>query len=179
MQLLRTELPSPLGPMRCVVGANGVCSLIWSDGWERAERRLHRRFGEIKFGELDPHHEVCRALEAYWDGDLTLIGSVSVDPGGTPFQNKVWDRLYRLRGTSHYEQVGIDIGHPKACRAVAQACATNPIVIFIGCHRVLAKGGGLGGFSSGLHRKPFLLAHEAPTFQNVLPFPPTSDTIGL
>jgi O-6-methylguanine DNA methyltransferase len=81
---------------------------------------------------------------------------------GTEFQRRVWNALRRIPPgqTKSYAQVARSIGRPEAVRAVGQACGANPIPVVIPCHRVLAAGGKLGGFSSGLDWKRKLLARE-------------------
>jgi O-6-methylguanine DNA methyltransferase len=81
---------------------------------------------------------------------------------GTEFQRRVWNALRRIPPgqTKSYSQVAQSMGRPRAVRAVGQACGANPIPVVIPCHRVLAAGGKLGGFSSGLDWKRKLLARE-------------------
>jgi len=84
--------------------------------------------------------------------------------GATLFQARVWAALRRIqtRQTQSYGQVAAAIGAPKAARAVGSACGANPVPLFIPCHRVLASGGALGGFSGGLPWKRKLLEIEKP-----------------
>ena len=81
---------------------------------------------------------------------------------GTEFQRRVWNALRKIPSgqTKSYSQVAQSIGRPGAVRAVGQACGANPIPVVIPCHRVLAAGGKLGGFSSGLDWKRKLLTRE-------------------
>jgi len=81
---------------------------------------------------------------------------------GTDFQRQVWRAMQKIPWgqTSSYGDLARAIGRPKAVRAVGGACGANPIPVFIPCHRVLASGGGAGGFSSGMHWKRTLLAVE-------------------
>jgi len=81
---------------------------------------------------------------------------------GTEFQRRVWNALRRIPSgrTKSYSQVARSIGRAEAVRAVGQACGANPIPVMIPCHRVLAAGGKLGGFSGGLDWKRKLLARE-------------------
>jgi len=81
----------------------------------------------------------------------------------TPFQQQVWSALRHLKPgqTRSYSELARLLGQPRAARAVGNACGANPIPLLIPCHRVLAKGGGLGGFSSGLKWKRFLLSQES------------------
>ncbi len=83
---------------------------------------------------------------------------------GTDFQNKVWKELKKIpKGeTRTYKQIALNIGHPKASRAVANACGKNPYPIEIPCHRVIRSDGGLGGYSGvgGVKTKKKLLNME-------------------
>ena len=104
---------------------------------------------------------VERQLQAYLAGNRRGF-SVPLDLRGTPFQRQVWDALQRIGygDTRTYHQVAEAIRRPEANRAVAQACGQNPAIILVPCHRVVASGGGLGGFSSGLPLKRRLLSLE-------------------
>jgi len=81
---------------------------------------------------------------------------------GTEFQRSVWNALRKIPSgqTKSYAQVAQSIDRPGAVRAVGQACGANPIPVVIPCHRVLAAGGKLGGFSGGLDWKRKLLSRE-------------------
>ncbi|MEI7955064.1 MAG: methylated-DNA--[protein]-cysteine S-methyltransferase [Verrucomicrobiota bacterium] len=81
---------------------------------------------------------------------------------GTAFQQGVWRELQSIATgqTRSYGQIAAALGRPKACRAVGSACGANPLPLLVPCHRVLAAGGGLGGFSGGLHWKRHLLQVE-------------------
>lgn len=81
---------------------------------------------------------------------------------GTPFQVKVWQELLKIPHgkTISYLELATRVGNPKACRAVARANGANPLCVLIPCHRVINKDGRLGGYSSGIHRKQWLLEHE-------------------
>ena len=84
---------------------------------------------------------------------------------GTEFQQRVWAALRRIGfgQTKAYAEIAAEVGSPKATRAVGGACGANPIPLLIPCHRVLASGGKLGGFSGGLPWKKRLLALEGVT----------------
>jgi methylated-DNA-[protein]-cysteine S-methyltransferase len=86
--------------------------------------------------------------------------------GCTPFQQEVWRELLRSRPgqVRTYAQIAAAIGRPQASRAVGGACGANPIPVLVPCHRVVAAGGGLGGFSGGLDWKRRLLALEGVRF---------------
>ncbi len=83
---------------------------------------------------------------------------------GTNFQKKVWKEIKKIpKGrTKSYKELAIAIGHPKAARAVANACGKNPNPIITPCHRVIASDGSIGGYSGegGVNKKRTLLADE-------------------
>lgn len=99
-------------------------------------------------------------LEAWYRGDTTP--ALPLAPAGSPFQRDVWEALQRVpRGsTISYRNLALEAGHPKAIRAVANACGANPIIILIPCHRVVRSDGSLGGFSAGVTYKEHFLARE-------------------
>jgi O-6-methylguanine DNA methyltransferase len=85
----------------------------------------------------------------------------------TEFQRLVWTALRQIAPseTRSYAEIATAIGRPKAARAVGAACGANPVPLLVPCHRVLASGGGLGGFSAGLRWKKLLLAREGITLR--------------
>lgn len=89
--------------------------------------------------------------------------SLPLNPTGTPFQKSVWNTLITIAygQTITYAEEAKRFGNPKATRAVANANGRNPIAILIPCHRVIATGGGLGGYSGGIEKKEFLLRLES------------------
>ena len=91
-----------------------------------------------------------------------LSDSISLAVQGTAFQRKVWRTLQEIPpgSTRTYREIAREIGQPTAARAVAWACATNPVAIVIPCHRVVREGGHLAGYRWGLERKKALLALE-------------------
>ena len=86
-----------------------------------------------------------------------------LDLRGTPFQLAVWNALLRIPygETRSYGQLAVELGHPGAARAVGTANGSNPVSIIVPCHRVIAAGGGLGGYGGGLARKRLLLDLES------------------
>ncbi|HEY6273554.1 MAG TPA: methylated-DNA--[protein]-cysteine S-methyltransferase [Terriglobales bacterium] len=87
---------------------------------------------------------------------------IPLDIRGTAFQRLVWSALRQIpRGkTRSYSELAKAIGKPKAVRAVANACAANPVAVVIPCHRVVEQRGGLGGYRWGVKRKAVLLERE-------------------
>ncbi len=86
-----------------------------------------------------------------------------LDIRATAFQRRVWEALRKIPygGTRSYSEIARAIGRPRATRAVARACATNPAALVIPCHRVIREDGGLGGYRWGIERKQALLQREA------------------
>ena len=87
--------------------------------------------------------------------------------GGTAFQQSVWRQMLRIPSgaTTAYGEIARALNKPGATRAVGSACGANPIPVLIPCHRVLAAGGRLGGFSGGLATKRQLLRREDITWK--------------
>lgn len=102
-----------------------------------------------------------RQLAEYFNGERTEF-DLPLNPRGTEFQRKVWDRLRAIPYgvTISYGELASRTGNPKAARAVGAANGRNPIPIIIPCHRVIGSNGKLTGFYGGLHLKEGLLTHE-------------------
>jgi O-6-methylguanine DNA methyltransferase len=90
---------------------------------------------------------------------------------GTIFQQRVWAALREIEPgrTRSYSEIAAAVGTPKATRAVGSACGANPIPLIVPCHRVVASGGKLGGFSGGLDWKKHLLMAEGTWLDSFLP----------
>ena len=89
--------------------------------------------------------------------------SLPLDVRGTAFQERVWQALSRIPPgeTANYTELARRIGAPRSVRAVAGACAANPLAVAIPCHRVVRRDGGLSGYRWGVERKRALLEREA------------------
>jgi AraC family transcriptional regulator of adaptative response/methylated-DNA-[protein]-cysteine methyltransferase len=156
---LRTRRPSGL-----IVAASdrGVCHVRFADDGVDPEEELAREFPFAELREnpvrLEPWSD---ALVRYVDGRSTQL-EVPLDVSGSRFQRRVWAALRGLpRGdTRSYSELAASLGVPRGARAVARACATNPVAVAIPCHRVVAKSGELGGYRWGLRRKRALLERE-------------------
>jgi AraC family transcriptional regulator, regulatory protein of adaptative response / methylated-DNA-[protein]-cysteine methyltransferase len=86
-----------------------------------------------------------------------------LDVQGTAFQRRVWQSLQEIPpgSTASYTEIAERIGAPRSVRAVAQACAANPLAVAIPCHRVVRNDGGLSGYRWGIERKRALQEREA------------------
>ncbi|HZJ87927.1 MAG TPA: methylated-DNA--[protein]-cysteine S-methyltransferase [Sphaerochaeta sp.] len=100
-------------------------------------------------------------LDEYFAGDRTAF-SIPLHLAGTDFQEKVWRALLTIGygETRSYGAIAVQVGSPKASRAVGMANNRNPIGIIIPCHRVIGSDGSLVGFGGGLEKKIWLLNHE-------------------
>lgn len=106
--------------------------------------------------------EYAEPLKAYFGGEDAQLHALRRDARGTPFQHQVWEALCRIpRGSVRsYSGVALDIGNPRAMRAVGLANGRNPLPIVVPCHRVVAASHQLGGYTGGLERKRALLMLE-------------------
>ncbi len=149
---------TPVGPLRLFFTDRGLTALEFA-----GDESMSRLPDDSLPPPLMPLVEAARReLTAYFNGAPTDFAALTLDPRGTPFQLRVWQELRRIPWgqTISYGELARRVGSPKASRAVGQANAVNPIPLIIPCHRVIAADGGLGGYSSGLDRKRWLLRHE-------------------
>ena len=160
--LLTDTLESPIGRLVLVFDAGRLCALDYADNCGRMTRLLQRRYHQFRLCAASTPLDVTQQLRAYLGGKLDAIDSVQVDPGGTAFQQKVWEALRTIPpGTTRtYRDVAEQIGRPSAWRAVGRANALNPISIVLPCHRLIGANGALTGYAGGLERKHWLLRHE-------------------
>ncbi len=142
-------------------GERGLCALGFEEHWPRLLQVLKRRFGEVTLVR-DDASPAAKAVKNYFAGDLAALDGLTVDPGGTPFQSRVWARLREVRPgeTTSYRDLAARIGKRKAPRAVGMANANNPVAVVIPCHRVIRSDGDLCGYGGGVRRKAWLLKHE-------------------
>lgn len=158
---------SPLGPLLVVSNEKKILLLInvASKNLDHELKRLtslYRR-SVIENNDAKPLKSIESELNAYFKGELSEFRTpFEVNPNATDFQRSVWNEIYKIGygSTITYSELAQRIGRPKSFRAVANACGRNPIAIVIPCHRVLASGNALGGYTSGLHKKIFLLELE-------------------
>jgi methylated-DNA-[protein]-cysteine S-methyltransferase len=148
-------VPSPLGDLIVFGDADGIAALAFADSRKAANADHPIERDDAAFGEAR------KQLEAYFAGELTRF-ELNLQPHGTPFQKRMWTALQHIPygQTTTYGKLAINLGHPRAVRAVGLANARNPIPIVIPCHRVIGADGGLTGYGGGLQRKQWLLAHE-------------------
>ena len=154
---------SPLGRMLVAATANGVCAIEFGDDDAFLEAALRQRFSKAEI-HRQQNPVLTEAVQAVLQR-ITESGESRALPlaiRATAFQQRVWNALTQTpRGeTRTYTQVAQSIGSPTAARAVARACASNPVAIAIPCHRVIGSNGALSGYRWGIERKRQLLQLE-------------------
>ena len=162
MNVIVTQLESPIGEVRIASTAAGICAVDFADRWETVEHRLKIRFGKITNREKGEPFQLAPRLRQYFEGAFEAFEGLPLDPGGTAFQRAVWSALREIRRgeTWNYSQLAAFVGNPKAVRAVGSTNARNPIAIIVPCHRVIGKAGELRGYAGGVDRKRWLLDLE-------------------
>jgi AraC family transcriptional regulator, regulatory protein of adaptative response / methylated-DNA-[protein]-cysteine methyltransferase len=165
MQIAYSIVASPFGRLLVGTTANGVCAVKLGDADEAlaAALREEYRAAEIREGE-SARADWVSAIVDHLKRQAPVL-NLPIDVQATAFQWKVWRALQAIPygETRPYAEVARAIGEPRAVRAVARACATNPVALVVPCHRVVQTGGGLGGYRWGVERKRELLAHEQKT----------------
>lgn len=153
--------PCPLGYLLLAASANGVCALLFGDQQGALEAELCQRFASAQLQRDD------QGLGDWLNAVLTQLheparaAHLPLDLRGTAFQQRVWQALQAIpRGqTRRYGDLAAQLAsHP---RAIARACASNPLGLLVPCHRVVAATGELSGYRWGVARKAALLAAEA------------------
>jgi AraC family transcriptional regulator of adaptative response/methylated-DNA-[protein]-cysteine methyltransferase len=155
---------SPLGRMLIAATGRGICSIQFarSDGELMEGLKREFPFAARKRDEGGLQSWVSALLKHMRGKALDSSSSLPLDIRATAFQRRVWAYLQSIPfgATKSYSQVAKAIGQPSACRAVARACATNPVAVAIPCHRVVREDGSMGGYRWGMERKKSLLAME-------------------
>jgi AraC family transcriptional regulator of adaptative response/methylated-DNA-[protein]-cysteine methyltransferase len=157
-----TIADSPLG--RLLVGATerGVCAISLGTSDRELEQALVAEYPAATINrDRGTLTQWTRQVLDHLNGRVPRL-DLPLDVRATAFQWQVWSALAAIpRGeTRSYSEVAAAIGRPRAVRAVARACATNPVALAIPCHRVVPAAGGVGGYRWGAERKKTLLVHE-------------------
>ena len=153
---------SPLGRMLIAKTGRGLCAVRFGEHDAGLERELRQEFHSADIHREDaPLRPYIQRITALLAGQGTTV-DLPLDVRATAFQVKVWDALRRIPSgeTRSYSEIAKNIGDPSATRAVARACATNPVAVVIPCHRVVRESGDLAGYRWGVHRKEELLGRE-------------------
>lgn len=156
------DVASPLGRLRVFARDRGIVAIHLPD----------QANTPIRESERDSKHPILREaadqLDAWFAGRRTDF-ALPLAAAGTDFQQSVWSALLAIPfgETRSYGQLAVDLGLPRAARAVGAANGRNPIAIVVPCHRVIGSDGSLTGYAGGLAAKRWLLAHESAQLQGV------------
>lgn len=161
-QIVYTITDCSLGRLLVAATAKGICAVSLGDTGEKLAESLFNEFpnAEITPSDSGLKNYVEEILE-HLEGNIASL-DLPVDVRATAFQRRVWQELKKIpRGqTRSYKQIAEQIGNAKSVRAVARACATNPVALITPCHRVVGADGALSGYAWGIERKKKLLEKE-------------------
>jgi len=157
-----TIADSALGKMLVAATQRGICAVAFGEEAKLLERDLRQEFyaADIRRDDAELSEFVSSILSAL-SAQKTLL-DLPLDIRATAFQQKVWSALRQIPTgeTRSYSEIASNVGDPSATRAVARACASNPVAVVIPCHRVVRESGDLAGYRWGVERKEELLRRE-------------------
>tara|TARA_R110000787_G_scaffold20114_7_gene59833 strand:+ start:3937 stop:4458 length:522 start_codon:yes stop_codon:yes gene_type:complete len=153
---------APHGRIVVARSERGICAVLFGAGDEALVEDMAARFpaAELVHAGMGMDRAMAQVV-AVMRGEAPA-GELALDLRGTDFQRAVWDALRAIPAgdTASYAEVATAMGKPGAVRAVAAACAANPVAVIVPCHRVVRSDGGLSGYRWGVARKRALLAGE-------------------
>jgi AraC family transcriptional regulator, regulatory protein of adaptative response / methylated-DNA-[protein]-cysteine methyltransferase len=155
--------PTPLGIVLVATTGRGICKIAFGDDAATLAAGLTADFANAdRVEDAAAVAPFIAQIDAYLHGRRERF-DLPLDIAPTAFQQRVWEALQRIPygETRSYTQIAESLGAPRAVRAVASACASNPVALAIPCHRVVQKGGSLAGYRWGLARKAALIDAEA------------------
>ncbi|MHB8919321.1 MAG: bifunctional DNA-binding transcriptional regulator/O6-methylguanine-DNA methyltransferase Ada [Desulfocucumaceae bacterium] len=162
MDIDYTIVDSPLGRLLIGSTGKGLCAVSLGESDAALIKTLYKEYPAAEIRRNDKGLGRCKEiLTKYWNG-LQPHEDLPLDLRATAFQWRVYEELRAIPygSTRSYEEIARAIGKPKAFRAVARACAGNPVALLIPCHRVVRKDGALAGYRWGIKRKESLLELE-------------------
>lgn len=164
-EILKTfRFDTLLGQMVTIGGKERIYLLEFADR-PRLEQKIEKFYSNTKtnivHGSTEAINNIRMEIESYFNGVLKEF-KTPICLLGTSFQKLVWEKLSHIKygQTSTYKAQAEIIGKAFACRAVANANASNSIAIVVPCHRVINSNGNIGGYAGGKTRKQWLLEHE-------------------
>lgn len=163
MKINYTIADSPLGKLMVAATERGICAVSFGDDSESLRNELTDEFFAAEIAESDEGlKDAVRSILKSLDGEKAIL-TLPLDLRASAFQMRVWSELRKIPygETRSYAQVAEAVGNPKAVRAVARACATNPVALVNPCHRVVGSDGKLAGYKWGIERKKALLEKES------------------
>jgi AraC family transcriptional regulator of adaptative response/methylated-DNA-[protein]-cysteine methyltransferase len=162
MKIRYTTTKSTLGEVLVAATERGVSAVYLGDAASKLVSELREEYPRAEI-------EMAKGAFTQWVDEIVARTDgnaprreLPLDLQATAFQRRVWEELQRIpRGTTKtYSQIARAVGKPRAVRAVARACATNPVSVVVPCHRVVRADGNLAGYRWGLTRKEKLLERE-------------------
>jgi AraC family transcriptional regulator of adaptative response/methylated-DNA-[protein]-cysteine methyltransferase len=163
-----TIVDSKLGHLIIAATEKGVCAVSLGDDPATLESELRGEFPAAAIERNDARlKDAANSISRSFDGDTAIL-DLPLDLQATAFQMRVWSELRRIPfgETRTYGEIAQQIGDPRSVRAVARACATNPVALVTPCHRVIAANGKLSGYRWGIERKEKLLSDEKAAVAN-------------
>lgn len=157
-----TVADSSLGKLMIAATEKGICAVSFGDTAVELENELSSEFPAAEIVNDDQTlGNILNAVLSYLEGEQELF-DFPLDLKATAFQMRVWAELHKIPygETRSYQMIAESIGSPKSVRAVARACATNPVAVITPCHRIIAADGKLSGYRWGIQRKKQLLERE-------------------
>lgn len=163
MHINYTVVDCQLGRLLVAATERGICAVSIGDNDDQITTMLHNEYPAADIQQEPTQFDGwVTAIVEHLAGQQPHL-TLPLDLQATAFQRQVWDVLRTIPygTTASYSEVARKLGQPKATRAVARACATNPAALVIPCHRVVREDGGLGGYRWGIERKQAILAAES------------------
>lgn len=162
-----SSITTPFAVIALARSTLGVCSILLGDTSEELYTDLQRRFPDAKLIRNDRAlAPLLKTVADFLDKPLTPL-DFPLDIQGSDFQKNVWTVLQAIPvgQTLSYSEVAERLNKPKAARAIANACAANPLALVIPCHRIVRADGGISGYRWGAERKRALLIKERQAMQ--------------
>jgi|SRR5579859_1387010 len=162
MSITYTIVDCPLGRLLVAATERGICAVSLGASDATLEGFLQHEYPAAQIQRDDAGLQgTINAILTYLNGHQLNL-NLPIDVQATAFQRQVWETLRAIPSgsTRSYSEIAQALGNPKATRAVARACATNPVALVIPCHRVVREDGELGGYRWGIERKQQLLNQE-------------------
>lgn len=162
MHINYTIVDSRLGKLMVAATEKGICTVSFGDDADQLKNELKKEFfaASVENNDAVLKDSVTAILKSL-DGEKTIL-NLPLDLRASAFQMRVWAELRKIPygETRSYGEIAEKLGSPKSVRAVARACATNPVALVTPCHRVIAADGKLSGYRWGIERKQQLLQQE-------------------
>jgi AraC family transcriptional regulator of adaptative response/methylated-DNA-[protein]-cysteine methyltransferase len=154
-----------LGKLLVAGTDKGVCAVSLGDSESILEASLRTEYSSARIvrTETSKLGSWVNEILAYLEGrEVVPLDALPLDIRATSFEYKVWRELQAIPygSTCSYSDIAKRVSRPKSTRAVANACAKNPVPLVVPCHRVVRSDGSLGGYGFGVERKAFLIQHE-------------------